>query len=141
MIRGGPGDDQSTPMSVVTDTVAPMTDTFAPYNPADLPAAVLAYLEARDDGDHDDAVDTFAPGARVQDDGRTYDGLDAITAWIEQSSSEYTYTVTRTGQRVGTDGDVVLQVRLDGTFPGGTVTLRYQFQLEEDLISRLVIEV
>lgn len=131
----------ATPMSVPADTVAPMTDTFAPYDPADLPAAVLAYLEARDDGDHDDAVDTFAPDAHVQDDGRTYDGLDAVATWIAQSSSEYTYTVTRTGQQLGEDGDVTLQVRLDGTFPGGTVTLRYRFQLEDDLISRLVIEV
>ena len=34
-----------------------------------------------------------------------------------------------------------MQIRLDGNFPGGTVTLRYQFELEEDQITRLEIEV
>jgi hypothetical protein len=34
-----------------------------------------------------------------------------------------------------------VQVRLDGNFPGGTVTLRYRFDLRAGLIDRLAIEV
>jgi len=48
---------------------------------------------------------------------------------------------TRIGQRIADASNAVVQVRLDGNFPGGTVTLRYQFTLKHELISRLAIEV
>ena len=64
-----------------------------------------------------------------------------ITAWIKESSTEYTYTSTRTGQDVVNDQHTNVLVRLDGNFPGGTVTLRYQFELDGDTIQRLAIEV
>ncbi|PWD52529.1 nuclear transport factor 2 family protein [Serinibacter arcticus] len=118
-----------------------MTTTFAPYDPVDLPAPVLAYLDARDDERFADAVALFAADATVLDDGGTYPGIDAIRAWVEQTSTEFTYTATRIGQRVEDGGDVVVQVRLDGTFPGGTVTLRYRFALDGERITRLAIAV
>lgn len=118
-----------------------MTDTFTDYARAALPAPVLAYLDAHDENRHADAAAVFAPDATVLDDGNTYEGIDAISAWIETSATEYTYTSTRIGQRVGDENQVVVQIRLDGNFPGGTVTLRYQFELHAGLIKRLAIEV
>ena len=118
-----------------------MMNDFAPYDPARLPAVALGYLDAHDEGDHRDARTFFAPDATVVDDGRTYRGIGEIAAWIERSSGEYEYTSTRIGQRRDDDAHVVVQIRLDGNFPGGTVTLRYQFELRDDRISRLAIEV
>lgn len=54
------------------------------------------------------------------DDGSTYRGIEAITGWIEQSSKEFEYTSTRIGQVQPDEAHVVVQVRIDGTFPGGT---------------------
>lgn len=116
-----------------------MTTEITAYEPTQLPAPVLNYLEARDENRHADARVLFAPDATVFDDGHAYQGIDEIGAWIERSSSEYEYTVARTGQRIDDKGRVVVQIRLDGNFPGGTVTLRYQFELEKDRITRLVI--
>lgn len=117
-----------------------MTD-FAPYDPNVLPAPVLAYLDARDQQRHSDAADAFTPDAVVLDEGGTYRGIDEISRWIASSSTEFTYTSTRLGQRV-LDGDRAdVQVRLDGDFPGGTVVLRYRFDLRDELIARLVIEI
>lgn len=118
-----------------------MTDSFTAYAPRALPAPVLTYLDAHDDNRHTDATAVFAPDATVLDDGSTYEGIDAISAWIETSATEYTYTSTRIGQHVADDNHVVVQIRLDGNFPGGTVTLRYQFELHAGLIKRLAIEV
>ena len=120
---------------------SPRADTFADYDPTTLPAPVVAYLDARDRGHRADASAAFAPDATVVDDGSTYEGSDAIGAWIAQSSSEYTYTSSRIGQRTTDPTHAVVQIRLDGDFPGGTVTLRYQFELRRGLISRLEIEV
>lgn len=118
-----------------------MTNDFAPYDPALLPAPALGYLDAHDEGRHRDARTFFASDATVVDDGNTYRGIEEIAAWIEQSSSEYEYTSSRIGQRQEDDTRVTVQIRLDGDFPGGTVTLRYQFELDSDGISRLAIEV
>lgn len=118
-----------------------MTDTFADYDPTALPAPVIAYLDARDENRLADAAAVFAPDAIVFDDGRTYEGIEAITAWIETSSNEYTYASTRTGQQVADENHALVQIRLDGNFPGSTVTLRYQVEIQGGLITRLAIEV
>lgn len=118
-----------------------MTNDITAYDPARLPAPALGYLDAHDEDRYTDARVLFAPGATVLDDGNTYQGIDEIGAWIERSSSEYEYTSTRIGQRIDDETHVVVQIRLDGNFPGNTVTLRYRFELEEGLITRLAIEV
>lgn len=118
-----------------------MTDTSTTRDSAPLPVPVIAYLDARDDHRHADAAATFTPDATVIDDGKTYRGIEAITAWIHSSSTDYTYTSTRIGQH-GADGNHAdVQVRLDGNFPGGTVILRYHFDLDAGRIGRLAIEV
>ncbi|QAY73660.1 nuclear transport factor 2 family protein [Agromyces protaetiae] len=118
-----------------------MTDTFTEYAPGMLPAPVLAYLDARDASRYSDATALFAADAVVFDDGKTYEGGDAIDAWIRESSTEYTYTSTRIGQELVDDDHAVVLVRLDGDFPGGTVTLRYGFELRDGRIDRLAITV
>lgn len=118
-----------------------MTDAYTPYDPTLLPSPVVAYLDARDAHRHVDATAAFSPSALVIDDGRSYRGLDAISAWITTSSTEFTYTSTRLDQRVDGTGRAVVRVRLDGNFPGGTVVLRHGFDLAAGRIERLVIEV
>ncbi len=64
-----------------------MTDTFTAYDPATLPTPAVAYLDAHDENRHADAAAVFAPDATVLDDGNTYEGIEAITAWIQRSSA------------------------------------------------------
>lgn len=118
-----------------------MSDTVTAYHPATLPASVITYLDARDENRYADAASVFTADATVLDDGRTYEGLDLIRDWLERSSTEYTYTSTRVAQQIVDDDHTVVHVRLDGNFPGGTVTLRFQFTHRAGLISRLAIEV
>lgn len=118
-----------------------MENNFTPYDPTRLPQPVLGYLDAHDENRYHDACVFFTPDATVVDDGNTYRGIEEIAAWLERSSSEYEYSSTRIGQCLEDEEGAVVQIRLDGTFPGGTVTLRYQFELSENGISRLAIEV
>ena len=118
-----------------------MQMTFADYNGSELPPAVLAYLDARDANRTAEATALFTPTATVFDDGGCHRGIDAIADWIAHTSTEFTYTSTRIGQRFLDEDRVVVQVRLEGDFPGGVVVLRYQFVVEDGLIHDLVIEV
>lgn len=113
--------------------------SFSGYDPSALPPAVVAYLDARDAQNTADAIAVFAPDASVQDDGGAYQGRPEIESWIAHTSTEYTYTSTRLGQRVLDEGHVVVQIRLDGNFPGNTVLLRYQFVLADELVTDLTI--
>lgn len=116
-----------------------MTGTFTDYDARALPAAVVAYLDARDANRHADAAALFASDATVTDDGTTFDGLAAITAWIENSSTEFDYTTTRLGYT--TDGaSTTVLTRIDGNFPGGTVHLLHRFETDGGTIRRLLIE-
>lgn len=118
-----------------------MTHDDAPYDPAALPTPVLAYLDAQDHGHHEEARRLFAPDATVHDDGITYRGAQEVGAWLEGPSREFEYTSTRLTQHVSGPDHATVRIRLDGTFPGGTVTLRYRFALEDGRITRLSIEV
>ncbi|MGW1591905.1 nuclear transport factor 2 family protein [Streptomyces sp. NPDC002386] len=116
-----------------------MTQNPTPIDPADLPDAITRYLAGRAAKDASAAATAFAPHATVTDDGRTYEGAEAITGWLGQTDTEYTYTTTLTGaERDGADQYTVHQ-RLEGDFPGGKVDLRYRFALAHGLISELSI--
>ncbi|MFI8003607.1 nuclear transport factor 2 family protein [Streptomyces sp. NPDC086010] len=108
-------------------------------DPTELPEAITRYLTGRAGKDVSAAAPAFAPHATVTDDGQTYEGVEAITRWLSQTDSEYTYTTTLTGaERDATDRYTVHQ-HLEGNFPGGEVGLHFRFVLADGLIRELSI--
>jgi hypothetical protein len=89
---------------------------------------------------HDtDALATcFAVNATVRDEGRTFEGLAAITAWRTETTKRYRYTV-EPFEAVQRDGQTVATARVSGNFPGSPVTLTFNFRLECDRITSLEI--
>lgn len=109
------------------------------YDATTLPGVVVAYLDAHEGHRYDEAAALVADDAVVVDDGRAHTGRDAIRAWLERASTEYTYTTRRVRQRVEDAGRAEVVVHLEGDFPGGAVDLRYRFALADGRISRLTI--
>jgi ketosteroid isomerase-like protein len=107
---------------------------------AALPETITRYLAAHRVRDADTAISTFTTDATVIDDGKTYTGTDAIRGWLSRSASEYTYTTELIGSEQVDESHHVAVNHLAGNFPGGTVDLRYQFALRDNLIERLTIE-
>lgn len=108
--------------------------------PEELPAPVVAYLEAHQARDVDRAVAMYVPDAVVTDEGHDYHGADAIRAWMTRSGSEYTYTSTLTGAYQLDASHVDAVHHLEGDFPGGVVDLHFRFTLDGERVARLVIE-
>lgn len=106
----------------------------------DLPRVIMGYLEARNDGDIDAALQGFALDAAVVDEAKTHTGTDEIRSWMSQSASEYTYTVTPVAFVKGDGDQYDLLQHLEGNFPGGQVDLHFRFTLGDGLIERLAIE-
>lgn len=104
----------------------------------EIPAAVQRYLDADASGNDEQFAQAFAPGAKVLDEGKTIEGLDAIKTWKQASREKYRYTVEPLG--VVRSGDsTLLTARVAGTFPGSPVELTYRFVLSDDRIARLEI--
>lgn len=106
----------------------------------ELPTAVTGYLIAHRDRDVSAAIAYFTPEAAVTDEGHTFAGRAAITDWLGNAGSEYTFTTEFVGATVAGPGHIDAVHHLEGGFPGGVADLHYRFVLEGELISRLVIE-
>jgi len=80
----------------------------------------------------------FTAHAVVKDEGHTYAGVEAITAWKTASSGAYAYT-SRPIAVAHEDGVHIVTSRVSGNFPGSPIDLRYRFRLERGLIAELEI--
>src|SRR4051794_26486769 len=103
----------------------------------ELPDVIRRYQAAHDRHDTDTALATFAPDARLHDDGHDHHGTDEIRHWLATAASEYTFTRTLVSAEATGDGTWLVVNHLEGDFPGGEVDLRYQFVLTGDRIAEL----
>lgn len=107
----------------------------------DLPLPITTYLDSSQGNQRRTAIEAFAADAVVIDDRHEYRGTTEIAGWLDRVASEYEYTTTFL--RAERDGRATLVVnRLEGTFPGGTVDLKYRFVLDgqDAAIRELTIE-
>lgn len=103
-----------------------------------LPSPLQAYFEADRDSEPARLLAAFGPDAVVLDEGRTYQGHDAIAAWRRKAKSEYAYAVEPLDVE-RQDDRAIVRARVTGTFPGSPVTLIYRFRIADGLISALEI--
>jgi hypothetical protein len=106
---------------------------------ADMPELITNYLKAHKARDLDAALGSYSPDPTVTDEGRNYQGLDEIRAWLSRSASQYTYTIEMIGATEIDQDHYDVTQRLEGDFPGGQVDLHFRFGLRDGAICRLVI--
>ena len=102
-----------------------------------LPEPIAAYFAA-DQRDADAVARRFTDHGVVRDEGHTYEGRAAITAWKTAASAKYSYT-TRPLRVEQEDGRHIVTSRVTGNFPGSPVELRFVFDLERGKIASLEI--
>jgi uncharacterized protein (TIGR02246 family) len=107
--------------------------------PAAVPAVVDRYFEADAIRDIDSITALFTPDAVVVDEGETRRGTAEIEQWQRGAASKYEYTTSILGTETTGPSTTRITGRLDGNFPGGTVDLNWDFTVDGELISRLVI--
>lgn len=100
-------------------------------------ALVATYFARALDADRESYVALFAPDVVVEDDGRTWRGIDDVRRW-RADVPDVTYTV----RSVTGSGDRALAVaEVAGGFPGSPVDLRFSFGYDAaGLIRGLKIE-
>lgn len=104
----------------------------------DLPDAVARYFATDKTGDAGRLAQCFTAAATVKDEKQVHTGRNAIEAWKAATATKYRYTVELLS--IVADGDrCVVTGHLEGDFPGGSVDLRYIFELKGELIAALEI--
>lgn len=106
-------------------------------NHALLPA-IDRYFSARAAGDPAAAAAAFAEDGVVRDEGVDYRGRAAIADWIAETGRRYRFTSEVLAAREDT-GDVAVEVRVSGEFPGSPVVLIHRFRLDGAAILALEI--
>lgn len=104
-----------------------------------LPQVIVTYQAAHDRHDVEAALGTFTADAKVHDEDQDWIGTDQIRRWLIKTSTEYTFTRTLVDVESPGPDSWLVRNRLEGNFPGGVVTLRYEFVLDGENISRLSI--
>ena len=100
-----------------------------------LPPPIALYVKLENAGETETLSACFAPNAIVRDEGRTYEGLAAITAWkVETKKYHHTVTPLEVAQQ---HGKTVLTATLTGDFPGSPLTLNFDFVLKAGKILSL----
>ena len=104
----------------------------------ELPDAIAGYFTADATKDADRVARCFTQGAVVRDEGKTHRGREAIRSWKANSSTAYSYTVEPFAIAAEA-GRTVVTSRLEGSFPGSPINLRYFFVLDGEGIAELEI--
>jgi hypothetical protein len=105
-----------------------------------LPSLIAGYFAADAARDLDALASCFTEDAVVRDEGKVYEGCEAIIQWKRGAGSKYRYKVEPFAREERDDRTVVTS-HLVGNFPGSPVDLRYAFRFRGPSIAELVIAV
>jgi hypothetical protein len=103
-----------------------------------LPAPIAAYFAAESTDDVGVFAACFSHDAIVVDEGRTIQGLAAITAWKVNAKAKYQHS-TEFIAAADKDGKTVVRGLVSGNFPSSPVELKFAFGLENGRIASLEI--
>lgn len=120
----------------MTDLPASDSITDTETTQDQLPAGILTYLDPASGAE---GINGFTDDAVVTDNGTRYAGREDLLRFLTTTTTEFEFTTTFLRAESHGDRHVVWN-RLDGNFPGGTVDLKYTFDLEDGLIRTLDIK-
>lgn len=103
------------------------------------PDIITRYFQATNAGLTDEACLCFSTDARVEDEGNTWSGREAIRNWLRETTDNYQ---PRSEPLHSEDKNGVTEVRarVSGNFPGSPVELDFQFTITGETISNLSIQ-
>ena len=106
--------------------------------PVHLPRVVERYIASVNSNITDALAAGFTATATVHDEGGTYEGASAITAWMADTKRKYGHTIEPI-DTIEREGKTIVTTRLTGNFPGSPIRLEFVFEFEADTITSLEI--
>ncbi|MGP4012768.1 nuclear transport factor 2 family protein [Streptomyces sp. 4N124] len=107
-----------------------------PVKPAGLPEVIGKFFDAKNVHDADAVARTFAEGAHVEDDGKTYRGRQEIRDWSAKESGGVQIVLTVT-EATHHGREAVVIADASGNFPGSPLAFVFRFQGTHDDFSEI----
>ena len=102
-----------------------------------IPKAITDYVDASNSRDTTKLLSFFTDDAIVNDEGKTYKGLNEIKAWRKLLTESYEFQMEILDIEPG-QTNVIVTTRLTGNFPGkNPVDIQNHFKLTGDKIIEL----
>jgi ketosteroid isomerase-like protein len=104
-----------------------------------LPQIISDYVNASNAHDVNSILACFSNKAIVHDEAQTLHGTEAIEGWIKKTIEKYKFHFLPLRTR-GNEAEIVVAMKVSGTFDGSPVTLDYHFVTEDRKITSLLID-
>ncbi len=114
-----------------------MSDQCDPVS--ELPAVILDYFAAANDGRIEDVTLCFAENAHVHDENNDHIGHPAIRKWVADTTRDFQPKTTLL-RAIENNGTLVATTTVAGNFPGSPVDLNFSFTLTAGKIATLSIQ-
>lgn len=107
--------------------------------PIKLPKIIAAYIQAQNAHNAKAMLACFSENALVHGEGEDHHGKRAITEWIDKTIKKYKphFSPTKIEEK---GKEIVLGVKVSGTFDGSPVDLNFHFVIENEKIAGLNIQ-
>lgn len=103
-----------------------------------LPSIITTYFQASNTFDNRLLFTCFTEDALLFDEGKTYQGPNAIEKHIVEASNKL-YVQTKILSFANQDKQIVVTATISGNFDGSPLNLDYYFSLQDNKISKLTI--
>jgi hypothetical protein len=103
-----------------------------------LPPSIALYISAANQNATQSVQDCFTEDATVQDESKTFHGVEEIRQWITDTKAKYRHTIEPLAVRQAGQSTIVTS-RLTGTFPGSPIEVPFKFVLRNGKIAQLEI--
>ena len=104
-----------------------------------LPKLIQTYIDACNRHDVNSILACFSDNAVVRDEGETLRGKEEIEAWVVKTIEKYKFQLKPLGVKNETT-EVVVSMKVSGTFDGSPITLDYHFRIEKGKILSLAVK-
>lgn len=103
-----------------------------------LPNVVQELINAQNNFDSEAYANLFSETGVAHDEGKTHTGRKEVEKWIAKANDEYK-SVMEAVDYTQTGNKGVLTANVSGTFPGSPAVMKFNFEINNDLIQSLRI--
>lgn len=104
-----------------------------------LPRTIQNYIDASNAHDVESILACFADNAMVRDENTTHCGKMDIERWATETIEKYKFQFKPLSTEEY-EHEIVVRVKISGTFPGSPITLDCHFAIANEKIASLVID-
>lgn len=102
-----------------------------------LPPAINKFFQVTNGAPFSLLQQCFSEDAVVREQDQTFEGRDAIQAWLQSAQRKHSYSLAPV-KAVHDSGNIRVFAKLTGDFEGGPVQVEYLFKLRADKIEELI---